>query len=255
VFAGPDEDGHGLFVNSSPEWVETYLASADEVVPLAEPPVFQVQGPVAVVRWKIARVRVGDEWHTAENTDILAQHEGQWQFVFGAAGDWRMTPEDDYDPDNSDHVALRRLLDRTEDAVVRKDAKALHGLVHPDIRRVFAGPDGPFVGGADYTDEMLEEWAIEKYSHTITSVKVLGPLAVTLSEIDQIADGQPDTLHGVLHFHGRTSDGWRTLAWAAWDWNDVFVVAPKGAKVEATRHRGAVPRDNIEAHSPSSPNE
>lgn len=240
VYAGPDETWQALFVTRSTEHAESYLASVDEVVPMTEPPVYEVQGPLAIVQFKKVGVRVGGESYTVEDLDVVAQHEGSWRFVFGFDGNWEMTPEDRYDPDNADHVALQRLLDQTEDAMVRKDAESLRDLLHPGFCRIMPSPTGPHVGGAaDYTDEMLQEWATEKYAPTITAVKVSGPLAVTLSEIEHVADGQRDTLHGVLHFHGRTGDGWRQLAWVFGDWSNVFTAGSKRLKAASTRGRDA----------------
>jgi hypothetical protein len=70
-------------------------------------------------------------------------------------------------------------------------------------------------------------------------------LAITLSQLDQVIDGQPATTQGNLNFYGRTKDGWRVLAWVYGDWNDVFLVKPE--PVEGLRTWTATSGETVEA--------
>jgi len=120
--------------NDDPGPRDEFLRSIDEIVPLSEPPMYEVQGPLAVMRGKTVRYRLGDEWHTVEALSVVMQRDGQWRWAFGMGGDWGMTSADRFDPNKSDHVALQRLLDQAGEAWVRKDAEAIRKLMHPENR-------------------------------------------------------------------------------------------------------------------------
>ncbi len=227
MVAGTDPQSHELLIMNSSDGTEAldaFLRSVDEVVPSTDQPVYEVQGPLAIMRWKKARLRMGENWHTVEGLDVAVERDGLWRCAVGIDGDWKMTPEDRYDPSNDDHVALQELLEQAGEAMVRKDARTFRELLHSEHRSVFAGPDGAQVMGINgYTDELLQELAHEKHQPTITAVKVTGPLAVTLSQLDWAVHGQAFTQQGILNICGRTNDGWRQLMFVAGDWRNVLM--------------------------------
>jgi hypothetical protein len=201
--------------------VNAFLRSLDKVVPSSEAPVYETQGPLGVVRWECARFHVGDKWQTVDVLNIVMQRNSQWRLAVGIFGDWGMTSGDRYDPNNSDHVALQRLLDQGGEAMVRKDAAAIRNLMHPDARNF---PGGQIVSRrSDFTDAMFANSSIEKHQHTITAVKVQGPLAVTLSQLVNVGNGQSTTHQGILNIYGRTKEGWRLLVWVAGEWTNVLM--------------------------------
>jgi len=227
MVAGTDPQSHELLIMNSSDGTEAldaFLRSVDEVVPSTDLPVYEVQGPLAIIRWKKARLRMGENWHTIEGLDVAVERDGLWRCAASIDGDWKMTPEDRYDPSNEDHVALQGLLDQAGEAMVRKDARTFRELLHSKHSSVFAGPDGAQVMGINgYTDELLQELAHEKHQSAITAVKVTGPFAVTLSQLDLAVHGQTFTVQGVLNICGRTNDGWRQLVFVAGDWNNVLM--------------------------------
>jgi len=224
LFAGADPQSHEVQIVDANERIgppEDFLRAIDEFVPFSDPPIYEKQGPLAVMRGKTVRFRLGDKWHTVEGLGVLIQRDDQWRWAFGMEGEWGMTSADRYDPNNSDHVALQRLLDQGGEAMVRKDAAAIRNITHPDSRNF---PGGPAVARqTDFTDEMFANSAIEKHQHTITAVKVQGPLAVTLAQLDHVEAGRSSTQQGRLNIYARTNEGWRLLVWVAGDWRNVLM--------------------------------
>ena len=235
---GPDDrsldaSSQQVVVSKTIEPSGEFLRSVDEIVPLSDPPVYEVQGPLAVMQWKKARLRIGDQWHTVEGLEIAIQRDGEWRSVFGMEGDWLPTASVFYDPNNADHAAIKRLRDQAVEAMVQKDASALRALQHPDNLTVTAGPAGAqvFRFQDQITDEELQKMAVEQRQETIAAMKVLGPLAVTLCHVDQVSGGRSISLRGHLNIYGRTDEGWRFLAYVAGDWSKVLMAESGIAQV------------------------
>lgn len=217
------------------ELVPEFLHSIEEVILAPDPPLCKAIGPLGVIRWddNIQFRMQGGSNEFPGGFGIAVCRKGQWKELVRIMGDWRLSASDRFDPDNIDHVALKKLLDQAGEAMEGEDAAALRQLTHPDNISIITGPNGPLVAGqSDYSQEMFRDTKIEKHRHTITAVKVLGPLAVTVARLDSIENGQQGSEEGRLCFYGRTKEGWRFLLWVAGDWSDVLLPSQSGESGE-----------------------
>ncbi|MBC8868543.1 MAG: DUF1080 domain-containing protein [Planctomycetes bacterium] len=227
VYAQDDQSSSVQFTSMDvvKELMPAFLDSIDGVALGPHSARCQINGSIGLIVWDGSvqfRTRDGQSAGST-GVGIAIPRDGQWKEIAGVMGDWRLGPSDRYDPSNDDHVALQRLLDQAGEAMVRKDAEAIRRLSHPDWRGFIEGDDGPQVITSEaYTQENLHGMAVDKHQHTITNVKIDGPLAISLSQLDQIVDGRPVIAQGHLNFYARTKEGWRFLAWVAGDWTSVL---------------------------------
>jgi len=212
--------------------MRTFLSSVDEVVPYSDAPHCEAQGAIGLIRWdkSVQFLREGNLVPCPPGLIVAQRRNGQWKKVAGIAGDWRLSPSDQYDPNNADHVALQQVLDKVAEAVLQKDAEMLVGLGHPkglSLLPDWAQPEEALVvsGRAEsrrFAEESFKHAPIDKYKLTITAVKVQGPLAVTVSR-RETAVGDHSTTAESVDFYGRTKDGWRSILWPAGEWGDFLM--------------------------------
>jgi ketosteroid isomerase-like protein len=212
-----------------------FFHGVEEVRLGPEMPQCKTIGPVGLIRWdESIQVRMQGIWgHGAAGMSFAIRRDGQWKEISGMPGDWRLTPSDRYDPGNEDHVALQRLLDRVSEALVRKQPHTTRDLFHSELYGIFPDPAQPeqaFVshGAEDRQagEEMMRQVTFDDYRHTVTFVKVQGPLAVTISRRERTIGGQTATAQDV-NFYGRTENGWQAIIFAEGDWTDLLMAEPK----------------------------
>ncbi|NQT17449.1 MAG: nuclear transport factor 2 family protein [Planctomycetes bacterium] len=192
------------FLATAKGLVPEFLRSIEKVILAPDPPFCKAIGPLGLIRWddNIQFRMQGDRNESPGGFGIAVSRKGQWKELVRIMGDWRLGASDRFDPDNIDHVALKKLLDQAGEAMEGEDAAALRQLTHPDNISIITGPDGPLVAGqSDYTQEMFQDTKIEKHQHTITAIKVLGPLAVTMARLDHVQDGRHSEKEGHLNFY------------------------------------------------------
>jgi hypothetical protein len=124
---------------------------------------------------------------------------------------------------------IEAFFNRVRRTYVDKDASLVNGLLHdvslgilPNAER----PDEPVVVDRQVSlpgiSQQIRERDYREYRHTIRRVKVLGPLAVTLTDLHTTVDGRSETKPGGLNVLCRSPTGWRCGLWVAGDWSDAL---------------------------------
>ena len=207
---------------------------ADEIVAVDDSPVIQIQGPLAIMRSRTARCRVAQQWVPIEGLEFLIRRDGHWRTAAAVAGDWEFDADDRFDADNKDHQEIRTLLDQGVRATTEGDWKQFRDLLHPHMRAMGPDPANPQNAVALNVDQALAEAAGAAPStppgvarpqptRKIVCLKVNGPIAVAIIELEMVVGGTPRTGGTMLGVLLRTAEGWRVGLRVPGDWREVLL--------------------------------
>jgi hypothetical protein len=208
---------------------EALFQTLEEVVPIQEPPRMQIDGPLALICCGLARCRTRSSQFPVHNLFVAARRDGNWRFIAAVAEDWRSTPDDRFRPENEEHHRIQKFLEQVKQAIVKKDADLLRSVMHPSCMVVI--PDGTDPDNAavydrdDVVESLRHRWsekALERHHKTIRHLKVMGPFAITLTELHEVVGGKETKGDGGLDVLCRTSDGWKAALWLPGDWKEVL---------------------------------
>ncbi len=234
---GPDDQSAYVQITAFDEFKKSapeLFQSVEEVRLGPETPLCKTIGPIGLIRWdNRLEIRREGSWRPGPTGLAFAvRRNGRWKVISAMEGNWRLSPSDRYDPENENHLALQRLLERVSEALVRKETHTTRDLFHSEYYCIFPDPAQPeqaFVshGAEDRQagEEMMQHVTFDDYRHTVTFVKVQGPLAVTISRRERTIGGQTATAQDV-NFYGRTEKGWQAIISAEGDWTDLLMAEP-----------------------------
>jgi len=146
IYVGQDPETGEPIVSEFREYadkLDEVFGDWERVEPSEEPPIYQIDGPIALVRWQMGRALVEGQWQDIEGLDALVRRHGQWRQVSGVGGDWQMAEQDRFDPANPDHHAIQQVVDQVNRAWEKNDVSLLEQAMRPSYRAV--QPDQPYL--------------------------------------------------------------------------------------------------------------
>ena len=201
--------------------------------PTPNSPLHAIGGPVALIRCALVPNRRAPG-EAVTDLLVVVRRNNQWELAAAILGDWRLTGADRYDPAKEEHREIGDLLEQLNRASANHDADLLRGTYAAGYRIIFPDPSAPENCLVVDPDALLKaiiesKWAAGAYEHKLSLLKVAGPLAVAVVDVENIPNSGPRESSTWLFAFCRTAEGWRFGLHVSGDWRKLLASPEPGA--------------------------